>query len=270
MTHPLRQQAVRAVSDVLSNRRRGSGPGWSALGIDADFLAKACRYALTDDEAAHMRREAVLRRFDVLLAGGSRLVTIREVLDLDADFRARIARIHVEDRLAVQRCRRAFIDQGPPMRPIVVDAIRWAGVDPAALAMIAAAYDWATTVPRDHGPLTASPRRLEPILHDSAPCEMCAGIQLAKGLRLSVSRKGDLWLVVTGLPGAVGTQLIGRRLDQVVAHPALPGDAVITASVPIEEYEDDTKHPGATLLGFKHESVRTWKGESPDRFTPLR
>lgn len=261
---------MRAVRDVTSGDRQTDGPGWDALGIDTAFLEHAARHAVSDDDALQLKWDAVRARVAMLLRGGGDPTILQHVPD---GMRREAGRRFAEDRLALMRVRRAFVDRGPPIRPLFMDMLRHAGLDAAVACMVAVANWWKAAIPVKYGIVNMSP--LEEDRHNAVPeCavvgEMRVGVPLTPEVRFTTTTDMRTWLIVPPMPQTIAPHLVGRTVGDIVRHPALPSTAPITDVARLGDMSPDDKDVDHLVLRFEWtEEPRTWRGCDPNSFGPI-
>lgn len=267
---PYSEIVMRAVKQVTTGERHPDGPGWNALGIDAQFLEHAARHAVDDDDALTLKRDAVRARVGTLLRGGPD----PRILDATpADMRRETGRRFAEDRLALMQARRTFVDRGPAIRPLFIQVLRHAGLDAAVACMIAVAGRWQTSIPVRHGIASLVPLdsdRNGDLPEGSILGEMRIGVPLAATIRFTTTTDMRLWIVTPPMPQTITTRLAGMTLDAVVAHPALPPKARITETGRLGDVSADLDRPDDVVIHFEWpELARTWRGCDPNAFGPI-
>jgi hypothetical protein len=227
----LRALAGEIVRDVLLRRR-----SWAAFGINSETLLKAVSLALDDRERDEMRLTFVTRRLRSLLH--ARMTTTAPPaipVDLPVDLRNAAARALVETRLVNVRAMRAFAQEGPPMRPIVLRALRHAGLNAAMAAMAMQVRGGEFDLHHPDGRLTLAIRYYPDATSPNS--EFIAGVPLGGGARLAMGLDERTFVSIPDIPDSMVSALAGRPLASLVTHPVLPADATIVGVMRTSEID---------------------------------
>lgn len=228
----LRVLAGEIVRDVLLRRR-----SWAAFGITSETLLKAVSLALDDQERDEMRVAFVTRRLRSLLHARMTTTTLPALpADLPVDLGNAASRALVEARLVHVRAMRAFAQEGPPMRPIVLRALRHAGLNAAMTAMVMQIRGGEFDLHHPDGRLTLALRyHPQPTSPNS---EFIAGIPLGGGTRLVMGLDQRTFVSIPDIPDSMVSALPGRPLASLITHPALPADATIVGVMRTSEIDE--------------------------------
>lgn len=263
----LRPLAAEIVRDVRLRRR-----SWDPFGITSGTLGKAGAVALDDDEADEMRIAFVARRLHGLIHARMSTTTLPVLpADVHIDLRNAIARSLVEVRMAHVRAMQAFMHDGPPMRPIVLRALRHAGLNPAMAAMAVRLRGAQIDLDHPDGRLTLAirphPKPTSP--HD----ELIAGVPLGGGARIAMGLDHRTFVSIPDIPDSMVSALPGRPLATLIVHPTLPDGATIAGVMRTSELDEvSSKGPlgDRLLVDFGHVEAPCGHGHLPwDAFDPI-
>jgi len=254
MTRPLQSIVTAALADLGRGKPRSMSADWGLLGITPALLASASHHAFTAEEATQMKQDAIRARLLTLMHGR---LAMPDLSLIPADVRKGVARRISDDKLAILRVRQHFLQKGPPMRPIVLQALRHAGVDPAGLAAIATVYRSTVEMEIRHGRLAAEYHSRNRSASEDG--EVVAGIPLGAGIRLTMMKE-PIYLSIPEMPDTLMAALKGRPLAEIVTHPILPTDAIVRRILRASEIsEHAAKGPNGDVLlvdfGLEQEPV---------------
>lgn len=263
----LRPLATEIARDVRLGRR-----SWAAFGITSETLDKAGALALDDDETDEMRIAFVARRLHGLLHARMSTTTLPALpADLPIDLRNAVARSLVEARVVHVRAMQVFVDDGPPMRPIVLRALRHAGLNPAMAAMAVRLRGAQIDLDHPDGRLTLA---IRPHPEPTSPCdELIAGVPLGGGARIAMGLDRRTFVSIPDIPDSMVSALPGRPLATVIVHPALPDGATIVGVMRTSELDEvSSRGPlgDRLLVDFGHVEEPCGHGHLPwDAFDPI-
>lgn len=230
-TTRLASSIVRSVEENRSGSFR-SQPNWAVLGLTRAVLAATCENALDDADAEQLKAAFVARRIRSLIHGRNSMPDLSRI---PRDAREGVVRMIAEERLALMRVTQEFLKGGPVMRPIVVQALRHAGMNVAGVGMLGFVNWSVTELPHPDGRLVVHMRATS---RDGAtPEEMIAGVPLGHGVRLTMGLDDRILISIPEIPLTTVAALAGKPLSDLVAHPALPGDAMIKSISRLSEID---------------------------------